>query len=79
MTNVDARELEPGEIVQLSPETCRNKMLAACFMVVTEPKAFGAQGYVQCTGENGEMGGCAYYRAHWDEMEPVGRAEWVAP
>jgi hypothetical protein len=53
-------------------------MFAACFMVVTEPKSFGAQGYVTALGENGEPGGQAYYRAGWDEMEFVGHAEWVA-
>jgi hypothetical protein len=70
--------IERGTLVQLSPDTCRNPMLAACFMVVTEPKSFGAQGYVQCTGKDGKAGGQAYYRAQWDEMEVVGRAEWVA-
>lgn len=70
-------QLEPGHVVQLSPETCRNPMLAACFMVVTEPKSFGAQGYVQVTGSDGKPGGQAYYRAGFDEMELVGKAEWV--
>lgn len=66
-----------GEVVQLNPETVSNKMLSACFMVVTEPKTWGAQGYVQCPGENGEPGGQAYYRARWDEMEPCGIAIWM--
>ncbi|MGC4002838.1 MAG: hypothetical protein QM811_06790 [Pirellulales bacterium] len=38
-------------------------------MTVTEPKPWGAQGYVQSLGENGEIGGQAYYRATWGEME----------
>jgi len=72
------RELIPGEIVQLSPETCRNPMFSGCMMTVTEPKAFGAQGYVQALGENGKMGGQAHYRAQWSEMEPTGgRAPWA--
>lgn len=71
--------LQYGEIVQLSPETCRNKMLAGCLMVVTEPKSFGAQGYVNSLGRDGEMGGKAYYRANWDEMDKTGGlAEWIA-
>ncbi len=65
-------KLEIGEIVQLNPETVRNKMFGACMMIVTELKSFGAQGYVQSLGENGEMGGQAYYRAGWDEMEKIG-------
>lgn len=75
----DDERLKVGTLVQLSPEVCRNPMLRACFMTVTEPKSFGAQGYVQTTGENGKMGGQAYYRAQWDEMEIVGHAEWVIP
>jgi len=70
--------LTKGQLVQLNPETVKNKMFAACIMVVTEPKSFGAQGYVQGLGENGEPGGQAYYRATWEEMEIVGVAEWVS-
>ena len=72
------QELKGGQLVQLNPETVRNKMFAACIMVVIEPKSFGAQGYVQGLGENGEPGGQAYYRATWEEMEIVGVAEWVS-
>lgn len=71
-------KLRPGMVVQLSPFACRNPMFGGCMMVVTEPKQFGAQGYVQGLGEGGEMGGQAYYRAQWEEMEVVGFAEWVA-
>jgi hypothetical protein len=73
---VSPRHLEPGDVVQLAPHV-GNPMFAYCMMTVTEPKAFGAQGYVQMTGENGEPGGSAYYRAKWDEMEYVGFAVWM--
>ena len=76
---MEKRELEIGSLVQLNPDTVGNKMFAACIMVVTEPKGFGAQGYVQALGENGEPGGQAYYRAKWEEMEFVGHAEWRTP
>jgi hypothetical protein len=67
-----------GEIVQLSPETCKNRMFAGCLMIVTEPKSWGAQGYVQALGEDGHPGGQAYYRAEWEEMESTdGRAVWM--
>lgn len=72
------QELKEGQLVQLNPETVGNKMFSACIMVVTEPKAWGAQGYVQALGKDGEPGGQAYYRAKWDEMEPVGAAEWIS-
>lgn len=69
---MDQRELKVGEIVVLRPDTCRNRMFAGCLMVVTEPKFFGAQGYVQGLGEDGEPAGQAYYRAQWDEMDETG-------
>lgn len=70
--------LEVNDIVQLDPEKVGNRMFAACFMIVTEIKTWGVQGYVQSLGENGNPGGQAYYRAKWDEMIKVGKAEWVA-
>jgi len=74
---MNQQELKPGQLVQLNPETTRNPMFGGCIMVITEPKSFGAQGYVQSLGENGKRGGQAYYRARWHEMELVGKAEWV--
>jgi hypothetical protein len=71
-------ELKPGWIVQLHPEITKNPMFRGCFMVVDEPKPWGAQGYVQALGEKGESGGQAYYRATWAEMEPTGGiAPWT--
>ena len=71
--------LKVGEIIQLNPETTRNKMFAGCLMIVTEVKGdWGCQGYVQGLGVNGEPCGPAYYRAKWEEMEPTGgQAPWV--
>jgi hypothetical protein len=75
----EGTKLEKGVVVQLNPETCKNKAFAACLMVVTDPKPFGAQGYVQALGDSrDEPGGQAYYRASWDEMELVGKAAWIA-
>jgi hypothetical protein len=64
--------LQVGSLVQLNPETCRNRMFAGCIMTVTEPKTWGAQGYVQALGTDEAPGGMAYYRAKWDEMEVTG-------
>lgn len=69
-----------GTVVQLDPEKTGNKMFAGCFMVVSEVKSWGVQGYVQSLGENGEPGGQAYYRAVWGTFErilPSGIAPWV--
>jgi len=60
--------LRIGQVVQLHPTKTRNRMFSACLMVVTEPKSWGAQGFVQMTGEDGNMGGQAYYRATWEEI-----------
>jgi len=71
------KELHVGEIVQLSPDV-GNPAFAYCFMVVTEPKPWGAQGYVYTLGTRDGPGGQAYYRAKWEEMAWTGgRAEWM--
>lgn len=81
----DQYHLFEGAIVQLNPETVKNKAFAACFMVVTETKDFGVQGYVQSFGDRENPGGQAYYRASFEEFEPVmaegviATAEWWIP
>jgi hypothetical protein len=70
-------KLMVGEVVQLDPES--STMFGGCFMVVTEPKPWGAQGYIQAFGTDEATGGQAYYRAKWAKMEPTGgMAVWVA-
>lgn len=72
------KNVSRGEIVQLHPEKCRNLMFAASLLVVDEVKSWGVQGYVQALGENGETGGQAWYRAHWEEFERTGgTAVWI--
>lgn len=69
--------VEVDDVVQLGPE-CENPAFRYCFMVVTELKSWGVQGYVQALGETREgPGGQAYYRAKFSEFEPVGRAVWI--
>lgn len=63
--------LEKGDVVQIDP--AHDERFGGCFMVVTEPKSFGAQGYVSAPGEKG----LAYYRCNWEAMHKIGRAEWV--
>lgn len=75
----ETKPIEVGDLVQLSPETCRNPMFGGCILVVTELKSFGVQGYVQAFGKNEQIGGQAYYRAGFDEFEPCGKAVWVVP
>lgn len=72
-------DIKEGDIVQLTPDV-KNRAFACCLMVVTEPKQWGAQGYVQALGEAADApGDPAYYRATWAEMEPTGgRVQWAA-
>ena len=76
---MNAKPLQIGQVVQLNPQTVTNPMFAGCLMQVTEPKSWGAQGFVQALGEDGKPGGHAYYRATWDQMdelEPGSIAPW---
>jgi hypothetical protein len=68
--------VEVNDVVQLSPAT-DNKGFGGCFMIVTEKKYWGVQGYVQALGDRDKVGGQAYYRAKWEEIEFVGKATWV--
>jgi hypothetical protein len=68
--------IQAGAVVQLSPEV-GNPAFACSFMIVSERKSFGAQGYVQVLGTRDGPGGQAYYRAKWEEMIYIGQAEWV--
>lgn len=61
-----------GEIVQIDPES--DETFGGCFMVVTEPKSWGAQGYVDIPGK-----GRAYYRVNNENCQLVGYAEWMEP
>ncbi len=62
-----------GDIVQINPN--HDEVFGACFMVVTEPKSWGAQGYFQAPGESG----LAYYRVNFDNAVKVGTVEWMVP
>lgn len=64
------REIQEGDIVQVSPE---REVFGGCMVVVTEVKAWGIQGYVQSAGVPGQQ----YIRLKTDEFEGTGgRAVW---
>jgi hypothetical protein len=67
--------LEVGDVVQISPE--HESFFRGCFMLVTEVKVWGAQGFVAMPGKRDEMPGRAYYRCRWEHMAHIGRAAWV--
>ncbi len=66
---MEKRELQFGDVVQLNERT-RNPHFAGAFMAVTEPKPWGAQGFV-----HGLERGRAYYRATFEEMDFIGRTD----
>lgn len=63
------RKLEVGDIVQIAPE--HDPLFGGKLMIVSDPKAFGAQGYVDT------FEGRAYYRVAFENMEYCGHVEWV--
>lgn len=78
---MDAGGVTVGNVVQLDPGQHLGEgkgFFGGCFMVVTEVKAWGAQGYIAMPGNRGEPPGLAYYRAKWAEMELIGVAVWRA-
>ena len=77
MTPQDGQKLTTGDIVQLAGNT-GNLAFAYCLMIVDEVKSWGVQGYVQALGTREEIGGQAFYRAPWDEIESTGgKARWL--
>lgn len=75
--------LRVGDVVQLDPtvhaasEESPGGFFAGCFMLVTEVKSWGAQGFVSIPTERGKPPGAAYFRSPWSQMEKVGRAAWT--
>ena len=69
---MEPRELVPGDVVQIDPAF--SSRFAACLMIVTEPKPWGAQGAVVCP--DAPQSSTAYMRVTWAGMEYVGTAAW---
>jgi len=63
--------VEKDMVVQINPD--HDERFGGCFMVVTEPKPWGAQGYVQIPGSKG----LAYYRCPSEAFVIIGPAVWV--
>ena len=68
---MEKQKLQIGDVVQIDP--AYDDRFGGCFMTVTEPKEWGAQGYCAAPGDKG----LAYYRCEFKDMEYVGRAVWV--
>lgn len=68
------RQLTPGDVLQLTPHQ-PDKRFAACLMVVTERREWGALGYV--VGPDSGVSAVYPIRAPWPLIEYVGRAAWT--
>jgi len=68
-------DIEVGDVVQIDPEHDPRRF-GGCFLVVTELKSFGVQGYVtSCPNDGGQ----AFYRVAFDKIVRIGPAEWWLP
>ena len=67
--------IEVGDVVQIAPDS--DSSFRGCFMLVTEVKSWGAQGFVAMPQARGELPGEAYFRCKWAEMERIGKAMWL--
>jgi hypothetical protein len=68
--------LAPGDVVQIAPWLI-DCFFPGCFMLVTEVKAWGAQGFIWMPQRRTIPPGQAYFRATWDQMQRIGRATWI--
>lgn len=67
-----------GAIVQVDPD--ESDRYAGQFIIVTEIKEWGIQGYLAVTMEDPDLvrwKGIAYVRMAWDKIWLVGFAEWL--
>lgn len=73
---MEKRQLEIGDIVQISPE---HERFPGQLLQVTEPKEWGCQGcvYMDTDLECVRFDGRAYARIKWDDMEFIGHSEWI--
>jgi hypothetical protein len=72
---MEPMKLERGDVVQISIDN--EPLFAGCFMMVTDPKSWGAQGFISMPKDKSTFPGQAYYRCQWADMEFVGKAHFV--
>lgn len=73
---MEKTDIKPGAVVQIDG-TLKDCFFPGCFMLVTEVKSWGVQGFISMPGSRTELPGRAYFRASWDKIEYIGQAVWV--
>ena len=73
---MEKSELKEGDLTQINPEY---EKYGGMFFVVTEPKEWGAQGYLVSPHnfEATRFKGLAYLRVKFAEMEYCGKIYWT--
>jgi hypothetical protein len=70
---VSENPISVGDVVQIDPT--RDAIFGGHFLVVTEVKSWGVQGYCRPLDA---LGGLAYYRVPFEQCVRIGKAEWVS-
>lgn len=65
------KDVKINQVVQINPNSHNFNCFSGCFLVVTEIKNFGVQGYIQLVGTGDEVGGAAYLRVGWDDIKAL--------
>lgn len=66
--------VQAGSVVQLNQNAPGGPTYVGCFMIVTEAKAWGAEGYLQVPVGGGKSPERVPFKAQWREMEYCGHA-----
>lgn len=76
---MEKRELNEGDILQISPDGKYKDKFGGMLIVVSEPKCFGCQGYIMapCDIQSVKFNGRTYLRVPFEEMEYIGHLEWI--
>lgn len=74
--NMEKRELVEGDVLQIHPD---HERFGGFLLVCTEPKPWGCQGYLMSAYDFKavKFKGIAYLRVKFEDMEYVGRMEWL--
>ena len=67
--SASAETTRVGDVFQIDPAV---EMFGGCFIIVSEVKSWGVQGYVRVPGE-----GDAFVRKRWDVLQRIGIAVWA--
>lgn len=65
-----------GSVVQITDMPPSHRGWVGAFLIVTELKSFGVQGFVQVIPTHDSFGQ-AYTRVRWDQIDYIGEAEML--